>query len=58
MRAQIDGTFLAWLLEADWKASHARYKARCLQSLLGLLGAQQAGGATRATRRPKEGKRP
>jgi AcrR family transcriptional regulator len=58
MRAQIDGTFLAWLLEADWKASHARYKAQCLQSLLRLLGAQQAGGAAMATRGPKEGKRP
>jgi AcrR family transcriptional regulator len=40
MRAQIDGTFLAWLLEADGKAAHPRYKAECLQSLLRLLGAQ------------------
>jgi AcrR family transcriptional regulator len=46
MRAQIDGTFLSWLLEADWKASHLRYKERCLQSLLKLLGAQPAGPAT------------
>jgi AcrR family transcriptional regulator len=40
MRAQIDGTFLAWLLEEDWKAAHPRYKVECLQSLLRLLGAQ------------------
>jgi TetR/AcrR family fatty acid metabolism transcriptional regulator len=40
MRAQIDGTFLAWLLEDDGKATHQRYKAECLQSLLRLLGVQ------------------
>jgi TetR/AcrR family transcriptional regulator, fatty acid metabolism regulator protein len=44
MRAQIDGTFLAWLLEADGKAAHPRYKADCLQSLLRLLGAQVGTG--------------
>jgi hypothetical protein len=58
MRAQIDGTFLAWLLEADWKASHPRYKAECLQSLLRLLGAQPAGQPAAATRRRNTGKRP
>jgi AcrR family transcriptional regulator len=46
MRAQIDGTFLSWLLEADWKATHLLYKERCLQSLLRLLGAQPAGPPT------------
>jgi len=55
MRAQIDGTFLSWLLEPDRKASHARYKARCLESLLQLLGAQQAG---RASRRHEEDSQP
>jgi AcrR family transcriptional regulator len=58
MRAQIDGTFLAWLLESDWRASHPRYKADCLQSLLQLLGAQPAGQAATATRRRNTGKRP
>jgi AcrR family transcriptional regulator len=58
MRAQIDGTFLAWLLEADWKASHPHYKAECLQSLLRLLGAQPAGQTATATRRRREGRRP
>jgi AcrR family transcriptional regulator len=58
MRAQIDGTFLAWLLEADWKASHPRYKAACLQSLLRLLGAQPAAQATTVTRRRRQGRRP
>jgi hypothetical protein len=58
MRAQIDGTFLAWLLEADWKAAHPHYKAECLQSLLRLLGAQPAGNTATATRRHREGRRP
>jgi AcrR family transcriptional regulator len=40
MRALIDGIFLSWLQQADWKASHAHYKALCRESLLRLLGAQ------------------
>jgi AcrR family transcriptional regulator len=40
MRALIDGIFLSWLQQADWKASHPHYKALCRESLLRLLGAQ------------------
>jgi AcrR family transcriptional regulator len=37
MRALIEGTFLSWLQQADWRASHPRFKALCHQSLLRLL---------------------
>jgi AcrR family transcriptional regulator len=40
MRAQIDGTFLSWLQQPDWKASHGRYRKLCEESLLRLLAIQ------------------
>lgn len=38
MRAYIEGTLLTWLQD-DWRATHERYRARCLAGLLRLLGA-------------------
>jgi AcrR family transcriptional regulator len=38
MRALIEGTFLSWLQQDDWRTSHQRFKALCQQSLLRLLG--------------------
>ena len=38
MRAHIEGTFLAWLQQADWESSHERYKERCRSGVLRLLG--------------------
>ena len=42
MRALIDGIFLSWLQEPDWKASHPRYKALCQEGVARLLGVQPA----------------
>ncbi len=39
MRAYIDGIFLIWLQEKDWKSSYARYRSMCLDGLLRLLAA-------------------
>jgi AcrR family transcriptional regulator len=44
MRALIEGTFLSWLQQADWRAAHPRFKALCHQSLLRLLGADPEEG--------------
>lgn len=38
MRAYIEGTLLTWLQD-DWRTTHERYRARCEQGLLRLLGA-------------------
>lgn len=38
VRAIIDGTFLLWLQETDWKDEHARYRDRCQRTLLRYLG--------------------
>ena len=40
MRAHIEGTFLVWLQQDDWRESHARYKQRCQEGLLRLLGVE------------------
>lgn len=37
MRAFIEGTLLNWLQD-DWRATHARYRARCEAGILRLLG--------------------
>lgn len=39
MRAQIEGTFLQWMQDDDWRATHARYRDDCKQALLRILGA-------------------
>ncbi|WP_052665976.1 TetR/AcrR family transcriptional regulator [Nitriliruptor alkaliphilus] len=39
MRAQIEGTFLQWMQEDDWRGSHSRYRDECYGSLVRLLGA-------------------
>jgi len=38
VRAIIDGSFLLWLQETDWKGVHARYRERCRRTLLAYLG--------------------
>jgi len=38
VRAIIDGSFLVWLQEADWKGAHRRYRDRCERTILGYLG--------------------
>jgi AcrR family transcriptional regulator len=37
MRALIDGLFFQWLLERDWQATHAAYRALCKRALLAYL---------------------
>lgn len=37
MRALIDGLFFQWLLEPDWRATHAEYRARCKNVALAYL---------------------
>lgn len=37
MRALIDGMFLQWLLERDWQATHAGYRALCKRAILAYL---------------------
>lgn len=39
MRAHIEGTFLTWLQQEDWRGTHATYRARCEAGLVRLLGA-------------------
>ncbi|HHC07301.1 MAG TPA: TetR family transcriptional regulator [Actinobacteria bacterium] len=38
MRAIIDGTFLLWLQEPDWRRKHTAYRDRCKRILLRYLG--------------------
>jgi len=37
MRAYIDGIFLTWLQEEDWRGTYARYRQMCQNGLLQLL---------------------
>jgi len=39
VRALIDGLFLQWLEEPDWKARHAAYKALTVSSIIAFLDA-------------------
>jgi AcrR family transcriptional regulator len=39
VRALIDGLFLQWIEERDWKASHAEYKELCVRSIIAFLDA-------------------
>ena len=39
VRALIDGLFLQWLEEEDWRALHPAYKALCTRAVLAYLGA-------------------
>jgi len=39
MRGIIDGLFLQWLQEEDWKGAHGRYQAYCERAILSYLGA-------------------
>jgi AcrR family transcriptional regulator len=39
MRAHIEGTFLQWMQEDDWRGTHARYRDECYEALVRLLGA-------------------
>ncbi len=39
MRAYIEGIFLSWLQEEDWKGTHSHYRSLCRDGLLRLLGA-------------------
>ena len=38
VRAIIDGSFLVWLQESDWRVAHARYRDRCERTILAYLG--------------------
>ncbi len=38
VRAIIDGTFLLWLQESDWRRLHPVYRDRCRRTLLAYLG--------------------
>jgi hypothetical protein len=40
MRAFIDGLFILWLQQPDWATTHDRYRERCRDGLLRLLGAR------------------
>lgn len=37
VRALIDGLFLQWLQEEDWKNTHGRYRERCTQAVLAYI---------------------
>jgi len=37
VRALIDGLFLQWLEEPDWKATHSEYKNLCVRSIIEYL---------------------
>jgi hypothetical protein len=39
VRALIDGLFLQWLEEPDWKAQHTRYKELTVRSIIAFLDA-------------------
>ena len=47
LRALVDGLFLQWLQEEDWRGQHARYRDICKREALQLLGAR-----ARTPRRP------
>lgn len=38
IRAIIDGLFLQWLQEVDWRTAHADYRRRCREAVLAYLG--------------------
>jgi len=38
VRALVEGSFIVWLQQDDWRASHAVFKRRCEEGLLRLLG--------------------
>jgi AcrR family transcriptional regulator len=38
MRAFIEGMFLQWLQQPDWRETYLRYRSRCQEGLLRLLG--------------------
>jgi TetR/AcrR family fatty acid metabolism transcriptional regulator len=40
VRALLDGLFLQWLEEEDWRALHGAYKAICTRAVLAYLGAK------------------
>jgi hypothetical protein len=40
LRALVDGLFLQWLQEDDWRGQHARYRDVCKREALQLLGAR------------------
>ena len=40
VRAIVDGMFLQWLGEKDWKRSHRAYKEACQRAILAYLGAE------------------
>ncbi len=40
LRALVDGLFLQWLQEEDWRGQHARYRDVCKRGALQLLGAR------------------
>ena len=44
MRALIEGVFVQWLQEDDWKGLHASYRDFCKRAVLGFLGARPGGG--------------
>ena len=59
VRALIDGYFIQWLQEEDWRGRHAAYKQACTQAVLAYLGswptvpdgASSGGQAGRSRRR-------
>ncbi len=42
LRALIDGLFLQWLQEDDWREQHTRYRDACKRAVLSLLSAAPA----------------
>lgn len=41
VRALLDGIFLQWLEEEDWRGLHGAYKATCTRAVLAYLGVRQ-----------------
>lgn len=37
VRALIDGLFLQWLQDEDWKSTHTRYRERCMRAVLAYI---------------------
>ena len=43
VRALIDGLFLQWLEEPDWKSRHSEYKELCVRSIISFLDEEGTG---------------
>jgi AcrR family transcriptional regulator len=50
LRALVDGLFLQWLQEDDWRGQHSRYRDVCKREALQLLGAGSSASMTEIDR--------